>query len=87
MSETQTNLELDFIHYVLGKLAQAPESISVERQIDDKGVFITLQADKEDMGRIIGKNGQTIKSIRNLLRVIGARQNQRITLKILEPTE
>lgn len=85
MSEKIAETELTFVRYILGHLASHVDSLVIEKTIDDKGVLISLQADKEDMGRIIGKNGQTIKSIRTLLRVIGARQNEKITLKILEP--
>jgi len=51
------------------------------------GVLITLKVEKEDMGKIIGKNGQTAKSIRTLLRIIGSKHNARVNLKIVEPEE
>lgn len=56
----------------------------IERKIDDLGVLLELKVDKVDMGKIIGKEGQTAKAIRILLRVLGARLNSRINLKILE---
>ena len=49
------------------------------------GVLITLAVNPEDMGQIIGRQGATAKSIRTLLRVIGARNNARVNLKINEP--
>lgn len=87
MFENQENLDLDFVKFVIASLASHPEDIDIQKTIDNLGVLITLQAHKDDMGRIIGKNGQTIKSIRTLLKVIGAKQEQRINLKILEPKE
>ena len=87
MADPKDGLELDFIRFIVASLAENPDDIQVEKTIDDLGVLITLQVHKDDMGRIIGKNGQTIKSIRTLLRVIGAKQEEKLNLKILEPKE
>lgn len=62
-----------------------PDDIEVTRTVDEMGVLITLKVSKDDMGRIIGKNGQTAKAIRILLRVIGSKNNARVNLKIVEP--
>ncbi len=62
-----------------------PDEVEVNRTVDEMGVLITLKVSKEDMGRIIGKNGQTAKAIRVLLRIIGAKNNARVNLKIIEP--
>lgn len=86
MSSTQDN-SLDFVRYVIANLVENPDDIIIEKSIDELGILITLKLNKEDMGRIIGKNGQTIKSIRTLLRVIAKKENQKINLKIIEPTE
>lgn len=86
-SEENNNVAVEFVRHVLNNLVEYPESIVIDLTLDDIGVLINLQSHKDDMGRIIGKNGQTIKSIRTLLRVIGKKANQRINLKILEPAE
>ncbi len=83
----EKDISLDFIRYVMSNLVEYPEALVIEKNIDEIGTLINLQSHKDDMGRIIGKNGQTIKSIRTLLRVIGKRENQKINLKILEPVE
>ena len=83
----EKDIALDFVRYVMSNLVEHPDDLVIEKTIDDIGVLINLQSHKDDMGRIIGKNGQTIKSIRTLLRVIGKRENQKINLKILEPIE
>jgi len=49
------------------------------------GVLITLKVDPADMGKIIGRDGQTAKAIRSLLRVVGIKNNARVNLKIEEP--
>jgi predicted RNA-binding protein YlqC (UPF0109 family) len=57
----------------------------VTREVDERGVLIVLDVAPEDMGMIIGRQGSTAKAIRTLLRVIGARSNARVNLKINEP--
>ena len=63
-----------------------PDEVEVTRSVDEMGVLITLKVSKEDMGRIIGKNGQTAKAIRVLLRIIGSKNNAQVNLKIVEPS-
>jgi len=75
----------DFVEYVVKQIVDHPDQVSVERTVDEMGVLITLKVAKEDMGKVIGKSGQTAKSIRILLRVIGSKNNARVNLKIVEP--
>ena len=49
------------------------------------GVLLTLECSAADMGKIIGRQGNTAKSIRTLLRVVGMKNNSRVNLKINEP--
>lgn len=83
----EKDVAMDFIRYIMTNLVENPNDLVIEKSVDDIGVLINLQSHRNDMGRIIGKNGQTIKSIRTLLRVIGKREEERINLKILEPIE
>ena len=62
-----------------------PEEVEVTQTVEDLGVLITLKVNKEDMGKIIGKAGQTAKSLRVLLRMMGAKLDARYNLKIIEP--
>ncbi len=75
----------DFVEYVVKQIVDNPDQVVVERKVDDMGVLITLKVAKEDMGKLIGKEGQTAKAIRVLLRIIGSKNNARVNLKIVEP--
>lgn len=75
----------EFLEYVVGELVTKPEAVKIERSIDEKGVLLELTVDQSDMGVIIGKEGKTAKSIRALLRVLGAKNDSRVNLKIVEP--
>ncbi len=78
-------IDRDFIEYVVKQIVDSPDEVVVERKIDDLGVLITLKVGKGDMGKIIGKSGQTAKALRILLRIIGSKYNARVNLKIIEP--
>ena len=75
----------DFIEYAVKMLVDNPDDVKVERKIDEMGVLITLDVNPNDMGMVIGREGMTAKALRTLLRVIGARNNARVNLKINEP--
>lgn len=75
----------DFVEYVVKQIVDSPDEVVVERTVDEMGVLITLKVGKDDMGKIIGKGGQTAKAIRILLRIIGSKNNARVNLKIVEP--
>jgi predicted RNA-binding protein YlqC (UPF0109 family) len=74
-----------FLEYVVKSLVDKPEKVAVKRSVDDMGVLLTLSVDPEDMGKIIGRQGNTAKAIRVLLRVVGMKNNARVNLKINEP--
>lgn len=75
----------DFIEYAVKMLVDNPDDVKVARKIDEMGVLITLDVNPKDMGMVIGREGMTAKALRTLLRVIGARNNARVNLKINEP--
>ncbi len=80
-----TTQDRDFVEYIVKQIVEKPDEVEISREVDEMGVLITLKVAKDDMGKIIGKSGQTAKSIRILLRVIGSKNNARVNLKIVEP--
>lgn len=75
----------EFLKYVLSQIIEDKDQLHVDQQIDDLGILLTVRVSSRDMGKLIGKSGQTIKSLRTLLRVLGGMSNQRINLKVVEP--
>lgn len=75
----------DFIEFIVKQIVDEPDLVVVTRKVDEMGVLITLQVGPNDMGKIIGKSGQTAKALRILLRVIGSKNQARVNLKIVEP--
>lgn len=74
-----------FLEFVIKALVDNPDQVKVARSVDEMGVLLTLEVSAADMGKIIGRQGNTAKSIRTLLRVVGMKNNSRVNLKINEP--
>jgi len=79
------NPDQEFLEYIVKALVDHPESVKIERKVDEMGVLLSLQVHPEDMGYIIGKQGSTASAIRNLVRIIGLKNHARVNLKIEEP--
>ena len=80
-----TEPDVAFLEYVVKALVDHPSDVKVTRVVDEMGVLITLDVNGGDMGKIIGRDGNTAKAIRTLLRVVGMKNNARVNLKINEP--
>lgn len=74
-----------FLEYIVKALVDNPNDVKIDRTVDEMGVLITMTVNSADMGKIIGRQGNTAKAIRTLLRVIGMKNNARVNLKINEP--
>ncbi len=74
-----------FIEDVVRAIVRHPEDVRTERKIDERGVLITLHINPEDMGYVIGRQGQTARAIRTLLKIVGAQNDARVNLKVAEP--
>lgn len=81
----QTLSDQEFVETVVKAIVAHPEDVKTERKIDERGVLITLSIHPEDMGYVIGRQGQTARAIRTLLKIVGAKNQARVNLKINEP--
>jgi predicted RNA-binding protein YlqC (UPF0109 family) len=75
----------EFLEFVVKGLVEHPEAVKIGRAVDEMGVLLTLDLHPDDMGKVIGRSGNTAKAIRTLLRVVGMKHNARVNLKINEP--
>ncbi len=75
----------DLIEYIAHSLVEHPEAVEVREFRSGGRVKIELRVAKDDMGRVIGKNGRVANAIRALLRVAAERTGQQVTLDVVEP--
>ena len=75
----------DLIEYIACSLVDDPTQVSVSQQRQGNAIQVRLQVAKEDMGRVIGRNGRVANAMRALLRVAASREDRRVNLNIMEP--
>jgi predicted RNA-binding protein YlqC (UPF0109 family) len=80
-----TMSDKEFLEMAVKALVENPLDVVIDRTVDEMGVLLTLSVNQNDMGKIIGRQGNTAKAIRTLLRVVGMKHNARVNLKINEP--
>ena len=80
--ETDT-IEVDYLEAIINPIIKG--DVKIEKKIDERGVLLTVKLDQEDIGRVIGKKGETARAIRRLIRQYGMANDMHIAVKIYEP--
>ena len=75
----------DILESILKALVNHPDEVVVKRTLDEMGVLLTVKVNPQDMGLIVGRKGDMIKSLRTLMRTIGLRHHARVNIKLDEP--
>ena len=74
----------EFLEFVIRQLVEFPDEVLILEIPSGKMTVFKLQLRQSDVGRIIGRNGQTIHAIRAMLNSSASRHGQRATLEIVE---
>ena len=74
----------DFLEFIIKSLVDYPEKVSVSEILGERITVLELRVEKCDLGKVIGKRGNTAHSIRILLGAASAKQRKRVVLEILE---
>lgn len=74
----------ELVQYLARQLVNNPDAVEVKETQGDTASVVELKVAKEDLGRIIGKQGRTAKSIRTILNAAASRTNRKVVLEIVE---
>jgi len=74
----------ELVEYLAKQLVSHPEAVEVKETQGDTASVLELKVAKDDLGRIIGKQGRTAKSIRTILNAAASRTNRKVVLEIIE---
>lgn len=74
----------EFLAYIVKNLVDKPEEVKIKEVEGSHTIIFELSVDQADIGKIIGKEGRTIKAIRSLLMTVANRNNLRVNLEIIE---
>jgi predicted RNA-binding protein YlqC (UPF0109 family) len=75
----------DLLEFIVKPMLLFPNEMKIEEIVEPNSMLLKLSINKEDMGKVIGKEGKIIKAIRTLLKVRGLLENQKIDLQLVEP--
>mgnify|MGYP003587244347 CR=1 FL=1 len=75
----------ELVEFVVRRLVTMPDSVQVSSRMDDRGVIrVSIRVAPEDTGRVIGKHGATINSIRLISKAAAVKANDMVDVDILE---
>jgi len=74
----------ELIQYIAGALVDHPDQVQVKETEQDDTIIIELTVAKEDLGKVIGKQGRTARAMRSLLAAAAGKVNKRSRLEIME---
>ncbi|MBD3231745.1 KH domain-containing protein [Candidatus Dependentiae bacterium] len=74
----------ELVEYIVKKLVDRPESVSVSEVSGEQATIIELRVAPEDLGKVIGKEGKTARAIRTLVHAAASKERKRAVLEILE---
>ena len=86
MSEYGDHVDQQFLTYTAKLLVDHPDDVEVTRRIDEMGVLLTLKVRTTDVGQVVGRDGNTAKALRTILRSIGMQHGARVNMKIDAPS-
>ena len=74
----------DLVEEIAKALVDAPDEVQVKEVAGEQSTVFELRVAPDDLGKVIGKQGRTARSIRTLLGAVGTKMNRRYSLEILE---
>ena len=74
----------DLVLFLAKQLVNHPDQVEVKETQGDTASVLELKVAREDIGRVIGKQGRTAKSIRTILTAVASRTNRKVILEIIE---
>ncbi|MFA6080581.1 MAG: KH domain-containing protein [Candidatus Gracilibacteria bacterium] len=75
----------NFIRFCISHIVSQPEAVSLEVREDEDATRYQLTVHTDDMKRVIGRSGKTIRALQSLVRVIGIKQSKKLFLNLVEP--
>lgn len=74
----------DTLHYIITSIVDNPDVVAIEERDEDGILNLVVTVAKEDMGKVIGKEGKVIRSIRNIMKIKAMKHNVRINVSLSE---
>ena len=77
------SLYVDLVEYIVKSIVDNPEKVEIMETVNDSLVVLEIQVAEGDMGRVIGRGGSVVNSIRALLNVLASKKGMKVSLEII----
>ncbi len=74
----------EFVAYLIKNLVDQPDAVNVNIVNRERGMIVEVKVSPEDVGKIVGRQGRTIKALRMIAMTVGARVGQRVRLEVVQ---
>jgi len=74
----------DTLHFIISSIVDNPDEVKVEEHEEDGILNLSISVAKEDMGKVIGKEGKVIRSVRNIMKIKAMKHDVRIHISLVE---
>lgn len=74
----------DLVTYIVRNLVESPDAVEVREVAGDKAQVYEVKVDEADLGKVIGKQGRTIRSVRALVSAAASREGKRATVEVVD---
>lgn len=74
----------DTLRYIISAIVDDPDAVKIEEKDEDGLLNLIVTVAKEDMGKVIGKEGKVIRSIRNIMKIKAMKHDVRINITLAE---
>ncbi|CAN5156923.1 KH domain-containing protein [soil metagenome] len=74
----------DTLTYIISSIVDSPDAVAIEEAEQEDMTQFTVTVAKEDMGKVIGKEGKVIRAIRNIMKIRAMKDNKRINIALAE---
>lgn len=72
---------VETLTFLVNNLVANPDAVKIEETADKDGLLLHVYVAKEDLGKVVGKNGRVANSIRTIVRAIGNHNHVRTSIK------
>lgn len=75
----------EFIEYIVKNLVDNPNAVDIKCYEGERGIIVEIRVAQADVGKIVGRHGNTIKSLRTIVTSVSARLGKHVRLELIEP--
>lgn len=72
------------LSFIISSIVDDPKKVEIDEENQNDLINFTVKVAKEDMGKVIGKNGKVIRAIRNVIKIIAIKENKMINISLID---